>query len=56
MEAVDIVFFSIIGGIIVLGVAAYFLYPVINKKKYKEARDDLKKREELYKANRRVTK
>ena len=48
---VDIVFFVIIGVVIAICIAIYFLIPVINKKQYQEMRDNLSKREVAFKAN-----
>ena len=48
---VDIIFFVIIGIVIAICVAIYFLIPVINKKQYQEMRDNLNKREVAFKAN-----
>ncbi|MCF0107700.1 MAG: hypothetical protein HUJ59_01645 [Bacilli bacterium] len=47
----DIVFFSLCAGIIVLCVAIYFLIPVFNRKQYREARENLEKREKSFRAN-----
>lgn len=47
----DIIFFCVLAGIVVLCVAAYFLVPVINKKQYRELRENLKKRESAFKSN-----
>ena len=51
LPIVDIVFFIVLGVIIVICVAIYFLIPVINKKQYQEMRDNLNKREIAFKAN-----
>ena len=50
----DIGFFIACAVIIVAIVGIYFLIPVINKKQYQEQRDNLKKREIAFKANRGV--
>lgn len=51
LPTVDIVLFAVLGGLIALCVAIYFLIPVINKKQYQEMRDNLKKREVAFKSN-----
>lgn len=51
LGSVDIIFFVVIGALIALAVAIYFLIPVFNKKQYKEQRENLKKRETSFKAN-----
>lgn len=55
LPPVDIWFFALCGVAIVAIVAVYFLIPVFNKKQYKEQRDNLKKREESFKATRTAT-
>ena len=52
LPEVDLWFFIICAAIVVAIVAIYFLIPVFNKKKYKEQRDNLAKREAAFKANR----
>ena len=52
LPKVDLWFFIICAAIVVAIVAVYFLIPVFNKKKYKEQRDNLAKREAAFKANR----
>jgi len=47
----DIIFFSAIGALIAICIILYFLIPVLNKKKYKEAREEYKKREEVFRNN-----
>lgn len=47
---VDRVFLWIIVGSIAAAVAFYFLIPLFRKKQYKEARDNLQKREAAFKA------
>lgn len=54
LRDVDIIFFSVIGGLVALVVVIYFLIPVFNKKQYQEQRDNLKKREVAFKANLKV--
>lgn len=51
LKSVDIVFFILCVAIVAIGVGIYFLIPVLNKKQYKEQRDNLKKREEAFKAS-----
>lgn len=48
---VDRTFFIICGVIVVVLVAIYFLMPVINRKQYEQARENLKKREASFKGN-----
>jgi len=47
----DILFLIIVLVIIALVVGIYFVVPLINRKKYEEQREALKKREEIFKAN-----
>ena len=54
MPAWDIGFFVACAVIIGLIVGIYFLIPVFNKKQYQEQRDNLKKREAAFKANKGV--
>ena len=54
LKSVDIWLFVILGIIIAICVAVYFLIPVLNKKQYQEQRDNLKKREESFKANAKI--
>lgn len=51
LKSPDIWFFSILIGIVVVCVAIYFLIPIINHKVYEERRENLKKREETFRAN-----
>ena len=51
LRSVDVALFVIIGVIIALCVLIYFLIPVINKKQYQEMRDNLKRREVAFNAN-----
>ncbi len=51
LNKTDIIFFVVIAAIIVLCIGVYFLIPVINKKQYKEMRENLKKREVAFKSN-----
>lgn len=48
LSKTDITFFIIIASLIVAVIAFYFLAPMLNQKKYKQARADLAKREEAY--------
>lgn len=50
-KAVDIAFFIICAVIIVLCVVAYFLIPVFKAKQYAEARQNLEKREKVFREN-----
>ena len=47
----DIILFVALGAIVAISVAVYFLIPVFNKKQYQEQRDNLRKREESFKAS-----
>ncbi|MGM9968807.1 MAG: hypothetical protein ACI35S_00255 [Anaeroplasma sp.] len=51
LKKADIIFFSVCIGIIVVAVAIYFLIPIINRKEYAQRRENLKKREETFRAN-----
>lgn len=53
LKKTDIIFFVCCAVAIVLAVAVYFLIPVFNKKQYQEQRDNLRKREEAFKANKK---
>ncbi len=53
LKAVDFGFFIGCAVVIVLIIAVYFLIPVFNKKQYAEQRENLKKREAAFNANRR---
>lgn len=55
LNDVDVVFFIVLAVIVALCIAVYFLIPVINKKQYREQRDNLKKREVAFKSNIRRT-
>lgn len=48
---VDLTFLLIVIGAIVLAVAFYFMIPLFRRKQYKEARENLRKREEAFKAS-----
>lgn len=47
----DIIFFCVLGGLVALCIAVYFLIPVLNRKQYKERRENLKKREVAFQSN-----
>ncbi len=51
LSSTDIIFFVVLGVLVVLCIVAYFLIPVINKKQYQEMRDNLKKREAAFQSN-----
>lgn len=51
LPPVDVAFFIICAVLILLIVGVYFLIPVINKKQYREQRENLQKREEAFKIN-----
>ena len=50
LRPVDVTFFIVIGALVALCIAIYFLIPVINRKQYKEMRDNLKRREVAFNA------
>lgn len=52
---IDIIFFVVCAAIVVVIVAVYFLIPVFNKKQYQEQRENLKKREDAFKSNKKTT-
>ncbi len=54
LKPVDIMFFVILGVLVALAVAVYFLIPLFNKKQYKEQRENLHKREVAFKSNRQA--
>ncbi len=47
----DIIFFIVLAALVVLCVGVYFLIPVLNKKQYREQRENLKKREAAFNSN-----
>ena len=51
LRSVDVAFFIVIGAIIAACIAIYFLIPIINKKQYQEMRENLKRREVAFNAN-----
>lgn len=53
LKSVDIIFFVCCIAAVALAVIIYFLIPVFNKKQYQEQRDNLRKREEAFKANKK---
>lgn len=55
LKSTDIIFFIVLAAIVALCIGVYFLIPVINKKQYKELRDNLQKREAAFKSNVRRT-
>lgn len=54
LKSTDIIFFVCCAVAVALAVAIYFLIPVINRKQYQEQRDNLAKREEAFKANKKA--
>ncbi len=54
LPKVDIWFFIILAVIILGLVVYYFLIPVIHRKEYEAQRENLKKREKVFKANLRT--
>lgn len=53
LKSIDIIFFICCIAAVVLAVAIYFLIPVFNKKQYLEQRENLRKREEAFHANKK---
>ena len=51
IKKVDWWFIGIVGALIVLAVAFYFLIPVFRRKQYREARENLQKREAAFRAS-----
>ena len=49
---VDLIFFISVGVALLIAVLVYFLYPLIFAKKFKQQREDLRRREAAFKANR----
>lgn len=47
----DLKFYIVLGVIVAVVIIAYFLTPVIKRKQYAEARANLAKREETFRAN-----
>jgi len=56
LSNLDIEFFTILLIVIAVCVLAYFLIPLLNRKQYKEQRENLRKREEAFKANKKSDK
>ncbi len=54
LKTVDIVFFIVCAALIAAIVGVYFLIPVLNKKQYEEQRENLRKREEAFKVNKKT--
>ena len=54
LPAVDVIFFTFLLVLVLIAVALYFLIPVFNKKKYKQARDEYKAREEAFRKNKEI--
>lgn len=54
LKTVDVVFFIVCASLIAAIVGVYFLIPVLNKKQYKEQRENLRKREEAFKVNKKT--
>lgn len=54
LKPVDIVFFIVCAALIAAIVGVYFLIPVLNKKQYEEQRENLRKREEAFKVNKKT--
>lgn len=47
----DLIFILCVGTVVAIGVIAYLLTPIIKRKQFAEARENLKKREESFRAN-----
>ena len=47
----DLKFFIFLGIIVAVFLVAYLVTPIIKRKQFKEARENLKKREETFRAN-----
>ena len=47
----DLIFVICVGSVILAGVIVYLLTPIIKRKQFAEARANLKKREESFRAN-----
>ena len=47
----DLIFIICVGSIVAIGVLVYLLTPIIKRKQYAESRENLRKREETFKAN-----
>ena len=47
----DLIFIICVGSIVAIGVLVYLLTPIIKRKQFAEARANLKKREESFRAN-----
>ena len=51
LKTPDIVFFILMGAAVAIGIAIYFLIPIVKHKEFEERRENLKKREEVFRAN-----
>lgn len=51
LKPTDIIFFVVLAVIVALCIVFYLLIPVINKKQYREMRDNLHKREVAFRSN-----
>ena len=47
----DLIFVLCVGAVIAIGVISYLLTPIIKRKQFAESRENLKKREESFRAN-----
>lgn len=54
LKSTDIIFFVCCAAAIAVAVLIYFLIPVFNRKQYQEQRENLRKREESFKANKKA--
>lgn len=55
LKSTDIIFFICCIAAVGIAIGIYFLIPVINKKQYQEQRENLRKRENAFKANKKAT-
>lgn len=54
LKSTDIIFFVICLLIVLIGLAIYFLVPIIRAKEYKERRESLRRREEAFAASKKA--
>lgn len=55
LKSVDVLFFICCGVVVLLIIGVYFLIPVFNKQQYAVQRENLKKREDAFKSNKKTT-
>lgn len=56
LKSPDIIFFVVCGVIILVIIAIYFLIPVFKRKQFAESRENLKRREILFRENQKSEK